>query len=260
MRKTWLFPLLSKWRHPCTGWSNLPKFTQLEEVMPGTLLQQHSKDLGTKGLQVRILGFELFSQHWDFAAIGKVTLMSLLTLSIGHSFVHLSVPQHVSGTSSRAATEARKVKWDDPCPCGMPTTYQALGLAWRLKEMSHIQLLPFRGSLAIEADPQGSQPNQKRELQRAVGAQRSGRQEEMSPRREALVGLSGWLVALGLCCCTRAFSLLVARRGSSLAAAHRLLTAVASRCRVQALGCTCFSSCSTQPLRLRLSICATPAT
>ena len=37
--------------------------------------------------------------------------------------------------------------------------------------MSHIQLLPFRGSLAIEGDPQGSQPNQKRELQRAVGHQ-----------------------------------------------------------------------------------------
>ena len=88
--------------------------------------------------------------------------------------------------------------------------------------MSHIQLLPFRGSLAIEGDPQGSQPNQKRELQRAVGAQRSGRQEEISPRREALVGLSGWLVALGICCCTRAFSLVVARRGSSLVAAHLL--------------------------------------
>ena len=88
--------------------------------------------------------------------------------------------------------------------------------------MSHIQLLPFRGSLAIEGDPQESQPNQKRGLQRAVGAQRSGRQEEISPRREALVGLSGWLVALGICCCTRAFSLVVARRGSSLVAAHRL--------------------------------------
>ena len=93
---------------------------------------------------------------------------------------------------------------------------------------SEVQLLPFRDSLAIEGDLQGSQPNQKRELQRAVGAQRSGRQEEISPRREALVGLSGWLVALGLCRCTRASSLVVARRGSSLIAAHRLLIAVAS--------------------------------
>ena len=149
-------------------------------------------------------------------------------LSIRHSLIHLSVQQQVSSTSSQPATEAIKVKWDDPCPCGMPATYQALGLAWGLEEMSHVQLLPFRDSLAIEGDLQGSQPNQKRELQRAVGAQRSGRQEEIPPRREALVGLSGWLVALGLCRCTRASSLVVARRGSSLIAAHRLLIAVAS--------------------------------
>ena len=57
--------------------------------------------------------------------------------------------------------------------------------------MSQTQFLPSRGSLAIRGDPQVSQPNQKREVQRAVGAQRSGRQEKVSPRREPLVGFDG---------------------------------------------------------------------
>ena len=65
------------------------------------------------------------------------------------------------------------------------------------------------------------------------------------------------MAMLGLCCCVD-FSLVVVSRGYSVSGCG-LLTAVASRCRAQALEYAGFSSCSSWALEHRLSNCGTGA-
>ena len=74
-----------------------------------------------------------------------------------------------------------------------------------------------------------------------------------------------FLAALGLRCCTRAFSS-CSERGLLFIAVHGLLTTVASRCRAQALGPRAsvvvahgLSSCGSRDLERRLSSCGTQA-
>ena len=67
-----------------------------------------------------------------------------------------------------------------------------------------------------------------------------------------------WGAVQDLCCYT-SFHLVDASGGYSLVVVHRLLIAVASRCRAWALGCSGFRSCGSRALEHRLNGCGTGA-